>query len=248
MRSRGLACLFAIALVLTASSKTALAIPVLQLYIDGATYDPVEDSWVIATAGPFDLWVIGDVGSYGTISDVKLAAAVDTAELLAGGSVSLAPTTTGVVTDPSTPSSPVATANFPSADGALPVRGDGTTLPPHGVYGAGTSFFEWELGDLTLTDSPIGDFISSFPSSFPSTGQINVYTVTVSGFSQVHFDTYDHIVNGGNHTKYVFAPFSHDAGATVVPEPSSLLLVGPGMLALGVFGNRRLRATRSQRQ
>lgn len=112
-------------------------------------------------------------------------------------------------------------------------------LPSHGIYGGGTKFFEWNLGDFTLTDSLTGDIITSFPSSFPSTGQINVYTVDVSGFTVVHFDAYDHFVEAKNHGDYKFAPFSHDAG--VVPEPASLLLFASGLVGLGLLGRKKFK-------
>jgi hypothetical protein len=223
---------------LTATS--AWAIPALQIYIDGATYDDVTESWIIQTNGSFDLWVIGDIGAVGSISDVKLAAAVSSSET---GTIGLAQTTTNVVSDPSTPIAPTPTGNFPSADGAIPVRGDGSLLPAHGIYGPGSSFFEWELGDMTLTDSPVGDFIDTFPTSFPSTGQLNVYTVSLTGFTQVHFDTYDHIYDGSTHGEYKFAPFSHDgdadAGGVPAPEPSTMLLLGTGIIGMACYGWRR---------
>ncbi len=217
----------------------AWAIPALQLYIEGATYDSFTETWVVTTADPFKLWVVGDVSHYGSILDVKLSAAVSTSEL-PGSSITLTSTTTSLVTDPSTPSPPSPTGSFPSSDGAVPVLGDGSSLPTHGIYGPGTSFYEWTLGDFTLTDSPIGDIINSFPVSFPDTGQINVYTVTVSGFTQVHFDAYDHIFVG-THSQYKFAPFSHDAEGTSVPEPSSLLLLGSGLVGLGLWGRKRFK-------
>jgi hypothetical protein len=97
------------------------------------------------------------------------------------------------------------------------------------------SFFEWELGDLTLTDSPMGDFINAFPGVlFPDTGQINVYEVTVSGFTAVHFDVYNTVV-GATHSS--FGPFSHDAG--VIPEPRATLLFGVGCLVAGLAARRR---------
>ena len=58
-------------------ASSAMAIPVLQIYIDGADYDSTTETW-ITTDSTFDLWVIGDVDSYGTISDLKLSAAVAT--------------------------------------------------------------------------------------------------------------------------------------------------------------------------
>jgi hypothetical protein len=224
----------------------ASAIPTLQLYIDGASYDPVDETWV-GTSTSFDLWVIG----LSPVGGVRLSFAFTTGET---GSITLTPTTAGDFDfvpgddDGSTPIGGVQSkseANA-SADGAIPIRGDGSQLPSHGIYGPGVSFLEFGLGHFTLTDSPIGDYQGT-PTSFPRRGQINVYSVTVTGFaSGVHIDAYGYTVKGGNDgmVKGVSAPFSHDAS---VPEPSALLLVGSG-LAL-VSARRRLaeRALSSRR-
>ena len=98
-------------------------------------------------------------------------------------------------------------------------------LPSHGIFGPGTSFLEWALGDMTLDDSPCGDFIDSFPTTLDKDCTISVYTVTVSGYTSVHFDAYGEV--GGKPTK---APFSHDAA--FVPEPSAALLFGLGALVV----------------
>jgi hypothetical protein len=231
-------------------SKT-FAIPELQMYIEGATYDSGTETWTITTDDPFKVWVIGNIsggGGKGSIFDVKISVAVSTSEIGSGSSISLTPTVTTLVTDPSLPSVPLATANNPSPDGAIPLLGDGSSLPSHGIYGPGFSFFEWKIGDLTLTDSPIADFNGSvsFPNASDFTanaGQINVYLVTVMGFSTVHFDAYDHYVKKGNF-KYVKAPFSHDAegSGTPTPEPGTLLLLGSGLAGLGLKRWRRKNA------
>ena len=147
----------------------------------------------------------------------------------------------GGFTDLSIPGAPTFVKTV--TDGTAPVLGDGSSLPPHGLFNqTGIYWNEYSLGDFTLTDSPIGDFIDSFPApSAGKFGQINAYEVAITGTAtSVQIDVYDHIV-GTNNTWYKFAPFSHDAetGGTPVPEPGTLALLGMGALGLFFVGRRR---------
>jgi len=202
---------FVVALSLLLHSGAARAIPGLQIYIDGATYDSNSQTWV--TASPdFDLWVVGDVAQTGTIFDVKLTVSYFG---LGPGSISFTPTTTSSVTDPSTPPAPTF---LQSGAAAHPV------LPSHGIFNDATlnHWDDYSLGDLSLTDSPIADFNGSptFPTSFPDNGQVNVYSVHVAGWTKVHFDAYDHTVNSMNNKETFWkTPFSHD-GQVPVQEKS----------------------------
>lgn len=221
-------------------TQEARAVPELQIYVEGAAYDASSETWVLSSAGSFDLWVIGNTDAKGSIDDVKISAAVATAET---GSITLTPTTTALLTDPSTPSAP--TFIGLSADGAVPQLGDGSNLPTHGIYGPGTSFYEWSIGDFTLTDSPLADFSGPlYPTSFTADkAQINVYTVAVTGYTTVHFDAYDHYYNIKGDAKYVNAPFSHDGEGNVapVPEPEIYAMMGLGLALLGFVGRRQRR-------
>jgi PEP-CTERM motif len=248
------AVLLTAALCLVLGMGTANAIPILQVYIEGATYDDATDTWVVENDGSFRIWVIGNVegeGGKGTIEDVMLTAAVSTQEITDGGTIALDGTTVdgdgelNDVTDPSAASDPG--AGTLSADGAIPTLGDGSSLPNHGQFGAGTSFYQFSLGDFSLTDSEISDFngIDAFPDIDDGnfTGQINAYDVTVSGFTTIHFDAFNH-VEGQTKAMYIFAPFSHDGegdgdgggggGGGSGPEPGTIALFGMGLAGLAV--------------
>ncbi len=245
--------------LLLAAAGNARAEPILQLYLEGGIYDSATESWYIAPPGssagvPFRLWVIGNTAQAGIIHDVRLSLAY-AAEYRTGErdlSVSFSPSAATLISDPSVPTAP--TFIQYGAAGTVPLLGDGSPLPPHGVFGPNTVWQEWLLGDFELKDSPLGDFVGSFPTSWKANAaQVNVYDVAIqfsNGDSahgvQVHFDVYNH-VEGGNHVKYKFAPFSHDADGTVdvVPAPPALVaLMGMGVFL--PFGARRfLRASKS---
>ena len=254
----------------------ALAIPTLQLYIEGASYDTATDTWTLVGTSA-TLWVLGDVGHDGTISNVLLTVAYPSG---VSGTINLSPTmaTGGLLPapgDPSTPGAPTLVGAPSSAtgpggssscgtngtNGTLPCLSDGSTLPSHGMYGAGIQWQEFALGNMTATDSPIGDFsgATAFPSSFPNLGQINAYDLTVS-FPQnngifFHFDVFGDI-QGRHGLVAVNAPFSHDADlldncapgqvCQRIPEPASLVLLGAGGLVLAWFLRQRSAAARAR--
>jgi hypothetical protein len=226
------------------------AVPVLQLYVEGAEYDFDHESWVFELQpdqeNTIRLWAIGNTsngpGAGGGIMNVKLSAVyenqVDGDDL---DPFTLTSSQTGdlVFTDPSKADDAQWIQTNDSGD--TPEMSDGKTLSGHGTYGDGWEWQEFLLGDFTLSDSPIADFFDVFPDAGVAYGQINVYEITIdAAITDIHFDLYDS-VEAKNGAKGVFAPFSHDAGTGTnepmppIPEPPVIMLFGLGLILTGLI-------------
>ena len=219
---------------------SAHAIPHLQLFIEGSTWDASLESWVVSS-NHFKLWVIGDVSSDGAIYDVKLSAAL----YGASGSISITPSTTGLLTDPSLPILPTDEGGdtLKWMSGSIDYSPSFTPVLHHDEFANADAYQFWRIGDMTLMDSPIGDFQGGWPGTFPDTGQINVYDVDVTGWDKVHFDAFDHTVStnpsGNEQTKWWFVPPSHDATGNVIPEPGTMALFALGLAGIGARMRRK---------
>ena len=231
-------CILAVFFLLLPSA--ALALPELQLYLEGGSYNTLTESWELSGVDTARLWVIGDVGAKGNLYNVMLYAAY--AEQTGAVTITLNPTTTGGYGGFVDPSTPVGV-------GGLSTETETGTTPPklsgHGIYGAGVAWSGFELGNFTLKDSPIADFQNSLPSpEARKLGQINVYEVVVEGLlaGGLHFDITGYYLKNKTQ-KDVFGPYSHDADAgfsVSVPESSTMLLLGFGLMGLAGFGRKKL--------
>ena len=215
------------------------AVPTLQLYIDGATYDDVTESWV-STASSFDLYVIGK----GDLNNVTLSMA------LMG---------LGELDDPTAANVDIDGTGYPTGSwtyGYAPLdnfpsvwNGGSQDLPKHDIYPAW--YTEFGLGNFT-TQGGIGNvnhdsaLASGDPFWLPTEGYIasnhqgwfQSYHIDISGGFAVHFDAYTYNSDG---TINKFAPFSHDATGGEIPEPATMLLFGMGLAGAGVVRKFRKR-------
>lgn len=118
-----------------------------------------------------------------------------------------------------------------------------------------SNFLIYDLGDFEddylvpnyNADYTDGDYVDPTDSAFPPTtgnlGEVKTYTVTVSGFSWVHFDAYGYeVIDGDVPVKNLvstwdISPGSHDS--TYIPAPGAILLGGIGVCIVGWLRRRR---------
>lgn len=214
------------------------AVPTLQLYIDGATYDDATETWV-SYGSSFDLYVIGK----GDLQDVRFSMALE--DLGSGDD----PSSAGVMIDGSAYPTGTWTYGYAPLSYLPSTWNGGDDLPKHGIYPAW--YTEFGMGDFTAQGG-IGDvnydsaMASGDPYWLPTEGYINSntqgwfqsYHIAITGGYAVHFDAYT-VLSTGEIDK--FAPFSHDASGGEVPEPATMVLFGIGLAGAGVVRKLRRR-------
>jgi hypothetical protein len=228
------------------AAGSARAVPMLQLYVENATYQ--SGGWYTPSQS-FRLWAIGDLAMPGgsgflTIDNLRLAAVYDDPgdkEV----TITITPTKIGGINvgayggfvDPSISPAVQLTTPNPVTDGSTPMIGPSRHLPSHGEYGKGKVWQEFALGAFSQADSQLGDFVNTFPTPAGlNTAQIHAYDVIVQG-AYAHFDLYGQVTDSRGRVSYVFAPPGHDATdgpEASVPLPATLALLLIGALGLGV--------------
>ncbi len=195
---------------------SAFAVPNLQVYIPGATYDASSETWVTYEHANFEVWVIAANLDKGAIYDVTLVAAL-MGETPVDGALEI----TLLRDDPLGDSTKIFNTND-YVDGTPPTGPK--DIPGHGVYP--TNYVEFLAASVTTSDPyPVQNYVPYDEEGISLYGQIFKFNVTTT-YEIVHFDAFGYYkdVDG----RLINAPFSHD-GETAVPEPATLLLFGIGL-------------------
>lgn len=240
-------------------ARPAAAIPTFQVYADGGVggdHGPDEDTWHFH-GNSFSLFVVGAYGPNDvSLDNVTLVVSVREGET---GTITITSASDGNPTlltsvPLAAPLNPAANAD---ADLLTDVAGNDGYLTKNFVP-AGASFNEhypfkddvsdfllFDLGSFDDDESPLNDYNAGtgvISSAGGSQGEQKEYQVTVTGFSEVHFDVYGLVTTSrGPQTvsNWDINPGSHDAtGHFHAPVPGGLLL---GAIGLGLVGIVRRR-------
>lgn len=234
---RGLKTIFCLAILVTVLiTSQAIAVPTLQLYMPGSTYNATTETW-LTFDNPFELQVLGadQPNNVDKIENVKLHIAIPDYDGYDESS--------GTITIKDESNATIASLSGGNAIYGIPpeLGGSSGNSRTHGVFP--TLYFSVGLPNLLV--STAGETILNYnPGETGSdTGDIQTYFIEYSNLFLLHMDLTGTAVyvpgrNGYIRTEEKFAPFSHDADAKV-PEPSTLLLLVSGLAGLGLIGRRK---------
>lgn len=226
------------------SANTALAVPTLQLDIDGGTYVGGSEESTVTNDSTFDLWALGDTSGVNTAFDYYLSIALLPESQNVGDIANLG----GVTVNGAALSTLSGSAEY----GTPPIEtvSNGGELGPHGIFDT----YYYELAFSFAADQTIASYNVQDGSAGPVGDELfkHVFQIDASALASgygLHFDLYTYGETNGNRTAITeFAPFSHDAAYCIslncepveVSEPSTLALFGIGLMSLVAF-RRRLR-------
>jgi hypothetical protein len=225
------------------SRSDVFAIPTLQLDIAGGTYNSTTQT-IIASGNPFTLYAYLIQDRWNLLNDSYYISAAIVPKVTPPGS----DLGSFVFNGQTISVTGQMIYGVPPLEDIVALQGwDSGDLPKHGIFSTYFSEFEFQFSSSQISQYNTQDRAKS-GDSIPTSGTgmyyvaFNVDTSLLDPDYVIHFDLYNTKLKcGGDIDITQFAPFSHDAESKKVPEPSTLLLLGAGLIGLGLMGRRKFR-------
>ncbi len=241
------------------SAPVAFALPALQLDIVGGTYDPLTET-IVAGTDVYTLVALIDTGSNKVkkldltteefFISVALSPQVGPGHSNLGSFTFQGDDVTGTldgVIDTTIDATAEMIYGSPPFENLGGDQGhDGGDVGSHGIFDTFFTEFSFVFNSAnTVTgyntaDNPGGPISDQDGSLLAAFFQIDATGLDDS--VTLHYDLYNTAVKNGDVDRYLFAPYSHDAnggGGQPVPEPSTVLLFGTGVLGLIGYARRK---------
>lgn len=221
------------------SAQRSLAVPTLQLDIAGGSYDFSTET-IISSGNTFTLYAYLSPNFCNTLTDTYFISAAISPKVDIGGadigSFNFNGTTVNATGD--------MTYGVPPLEEIAILQGwDKGDLPKHGIFPTYFSEFEFQFSDANQIGTYNTQDRAISGGSIPTSGTGMYYVAFTIDTSLLdpnyvlHFDLYNTKLKGLDVDVTQFAPFSHDAQSAAVPEPSTVLLLGSGLI--GLWASRR---------
>ncbi len=244
-----------VALAFAWSASSAYAIPALQLACNASdpacAYDSSTETWVYdggIGGSTFQLEAFANAetfeGGNGAYAWDAAGSSGQVGYLVLSGVPSLG-ASAGDYFDVTVTSGGDTLSLYTSGYGTPPLE-DPNSLASHGIFDTYFEIYEFSF------DGPLVGIADTQPGGTGTgLGYAELFDITVDslldGVTGLHADLFsvsgDGILDLGSldkKTVNAFAPFSHDAEYTSVPEPSTLALVAFGLAGVGFAGGRKL--------